>query len=69
MTDSTGMKLTEQEAVNEDIVRNIAILPWQVIDRLNLSGGDMETPTPVRCRSAGAKVKVPEGVNADFNGY
>ena len=40
-TDSKTLKLTEQEAINEaDIGRNIAILPWQVIDNLNLSGGD-----------------------------
>jgi hypothetical protein len=69
MTDNKGVKLTVQEAVSEGIVRNIAILPWRVIDRLNLSSGDMETPTPVQCRPAGAKVKVPEVVNAAFNGY
>jgi hypothetical protein len=40
MTDSKGVKLTGQEAVSEDIGRNIAILPWQVIDRVSLSGGD-----------------------------
>ena len=42
MTDNKGVKLTVQEAVsNEDIGRNIAILPWQVIDRLNLSSSDV----------------------------
>jgi hypothetical protein len=41
MTDNNGVNLTVQEAVsNEDVGhRNIAILPWQVIDRLNLSAG------------------------------
>ncbi len=39
MTDSKGVKLTVKEAVsNEEVGRNIALLPWQVIDRLNLSG-------------------------------
>jgi transitional endoplasmic reticulum ATPase len=42
MTDNKGVKLTVQEAVsNEDVGRNIAILPWRVIDRLNLSSGDV----------------------------
>ena len=42
MTDSKGVKLTVQEAINEaDVGRNIAILPWRVIDRLNLSSGDV----------------------------
>ncbi|MGB8219853.1 MAG: hypothetical protein WCE46_05660 [Methanoregula sp.] len=41
ITDSKTVKLTVQEAINEaDIGRNIALLPWQVIDRLSLSGGD-----------------------------
>jgi transitional endoplasmic reticulum ATPase len=42
MTDSKTVKLTVQEAINEaDVGRNIAILPWRVIDRLNLSSGDV----------------------------
>jgi transitional endoplasmic reticulum ATPase len=42
MTDPKGVKLTVQEAINEaDVGRNIAILPWRVIDRLNLSSGDV----------------------------
>ncbi|HNX18469.1 MAG TPA: CDC48 family AAA ATPase [Methanoregula sp.] len=42
MTDNKGVKLTVQEALsNEDVGRNIAILPWRVIDRLNLSSGDV----------------------------
>jgi transitional endoplasmic reticulum ATPase len=42
MTDNKSVKLTVQEAVsNEDVGRNIAILPWRVIDRLNLSSGDV----------------------------
>jgi len=39
MTDNNGVKLTVQEALsNEDVSRNM-ILPWRVIDRLNLPGG------------------------------
>jgi hypothetical protein len=42
MTDNKGVKLTVQETVsNEDVGRNIAILPWRVTDRLNLSSGDV----------------------------
>ena len=42
MTDNKGVKLTVQEAVsNEDVGRNIAILRWRVIDRLNLSSGEV----------------------------
>jgi len=42
MTDTKGVKLTVQEAVSEeDVGRNIAILPWRVIDRLSLSSGDV----------------------------
>ncbi|MGD0534402.1 MAG: hypothetical protein ABR999_03035 [Methanoregula sp.] len=39
MTDNKGVKLTAQEALNnEDVGRNIATLPWRVIDRRILSG-------------------------------
>jgi len=42
MTDNKSVKQTVHEAVsNEDVGRNIAILPWRVIDRLNLSSGDV----------------------------
>jgi len=41
MTDSKGVKLTVQEAMSEDIGRNTGILPWRVIDRLNVSGRDV----------------------------
>ena len=40
-TDSTTVKLTEQEAINEaEVGRNMAILHWRVINRLSRSGGD-----------------------------
>ncbi|HVP95515.1 hypothetical protein [Methanoregula sp.] len=41
MTDSKGVKLTVEGLSNEYPGRNIAILPWRVIDRLNVSGGDV----------------------------
>ncbi|MFA6363879.1 hypothetical protein [Methanoregula sp.] len=43
MTDNKGIKLTVQEALNNEDAgrRTIATLPWRVIDRLNLSGGDV----------------------------
>jgi transitional endoplasmic reticulum ATPase len=42
MTDTKSVKLTVQEALsNENVCRNITELPWRVIDRLNLSSGDV----------------------------
>ncbi|MGA2162441.1 MAG: hypothetical protein ABSG28_09670 [Methanoregula sp.] len=43
MTDNKGVKLTVQEALNNEGAgrRHSATLPWRVIDRLNLSGGDV----------------------------
>ena len=39
MTDSTDVKLTVRKAVNEgNPGRSIALLPWRVIDRLNVPG-------------------------------
>ncbi|MFZ1127046.1 hypothetical protein [Methanoregula sp.] len=39
MTDFKGVKLTVRKAMsNEEGGRNIAIPPWQVIDKVNLSG-------------------------------
>jgi hypothetical protein len=41
MTDSNDVKLTVREAVNnDDVRRKSAILPWRVIGRLNVPGGD-----------------------------
>jgi len=40
-TDSTTVKLTEQEAINEaEFGRNMSILHWRVINRLSRSDGD-----------------------------
>jgi len=48
ITDTKGVKLTVQEAlINENVGRDLATLPWRVIDRLHMSGGDMGKISPV----------------------
>jgi hypothetical protein len=41
MTAINGVKLKVQEAVREDLRRNMAILPWRERDRLNIFNGNI----------------------------
>jgi hypothetical protein len=66
MTDSKTVKLTVQEAINEaDVGRNIALIPWRVIDSLNLSGGnatgiDADAPCAIRMTGTGSPGCLPD---------